>query len=163
MVSVAFLKGADKKKYGSLWSELENNFTRGKDEYPSDLTGAYNVLLNYKTPNTSQPLRNQENDGGEVTGVSLLQHGTVVAGTDGVTHARTKCYSCNLLGHFADMCPQANGGQEEVQLFQMESDENSATGSESEYYSEFTFVVVEDKSTTGILFHQQQKKGGSHP
>jgi hypothetical protein len=49
-VAIAFLKGADRKRYGGLWSELENNYTRGLDHYPTDLTGAYNLLLNYKPP-----------------------------------------------------------------------------------------------------------------
>ena len=48
--AIGFLKWADKKKYGALWSELENNFTRGLDHYPTDLTAAFNLLLNYKPP-----------------------------------------------------------------------------------------------------------------
>jgi hypothetical protein len=39
-VAIAFLKRADRKRYGGLWSELENSFTRGNDHYPSNLTGA---------------------------------------------------------------------------------------------------------------------------
>jgi hypothetical protein len=50
VLAVGFLKRADRKRYGGLWSELENNFTRGHDHYPGDLTGAYNLLLNYKAP-----------------------------------------------------------------------------------------------------------------
>jgi hypothetical protein len=49
-VAIGFLKRADRKRYGGLWSNLENLYTRGEDQYPTDLTGAYNLLLNYKAP-----------------------------------------------------------------------------------------------------------------
>jgi hypothetical protein len=49
-VVIGVLERADRKHYGGLWSNLENLFTRGKDHYPSDLTGAYNLLLNYYKP-----------------------------------------------------------------------------------------------------------------
>lgn len=47
-LALAFLKGADRKLYGMLWIELENQYTRQHDQYPADLTAAYNMLLNYK-------------------------------------------------------------------------------------------------------------------
>jgi hypothetical protein len=34
-IAMAFLKRADRRRYGALWSELENNFSRGNDQYPS--------------------------------------------------------------------------------------------------------------------------------
>jgi hypothetical protein len=48
-IAIAFLKRADKKRYGGLWSDLENQFSRGLDHFPMDLTNAHNLLLNYKT------------------------------------------------------------------------------------------------------------------
>jgi hypothetical protein len=49
-VAIGFLKRADRKRYGGLWSDLENQYTRGTGDYPPNLTGAYNLLLNYKPP-----------------------------------------------------------------------------------------------------------------
>lgn len=49
-VAVAFMKRADRNKYGNLWSNLESNFTRGHDNYPTNLTTVYNLLLNYVPP-----------------------------------------------------------------------------------------------------------------
>lgn len=49
-LAIRFLKKADRKRYGGLWSDLENQFSRGQDHYPEDLTAAYNLLLNYKPP-----------------------------------------------------------------------------------------------------------------
>lgn len=49
-IAVAFLKRADRKRYGVLWSKLENIFTLGQDQYPADITSAYNSLVTYKSP-----------------------------------------------------------------------------------------------------------------
>ena len=47
-LALSFLKRADKARYGSLWTELDNQYKRGTDQYPKDLTAAYNMLLNYR-------------------------------------------------------------------------------------------------------------------
>ena len=47
-IALSFLKRAYKPRYGSLWTDLENQYTRGTDQYPRDLTAAYNMLLNFK-------------------------------------------------------------------------------------------------------------------
>jgi hypothetical protein len=49
-IAIGFLKRANRRRYTGLWSDLENLFTRGTDQYPTDLTSAYNLLLNYKPP-----------------------------------------------------------------------------------------------------------------
>ena len=47
-LAIAFLKRSYKPKYGALVTDLENQYTRGTDQYPNDLTSAYNMLLNYR-------------------------------------------------------------------------------------------------------------------
>lgn len=91
-LAISFLKGADRKRYGGLWSDLKNNFIRGHDHNPEDLTGAYNLLLNYKAPFPQQLGRHRKNatEETQVSGVSFLQNAAVTPGTDGVTHARGK-------------------------------------------------------------------------
>jgi hypothetical protein len=58
--AIAFLKRADRKRYGGLWSELENNYTRGQDHYPDDLTGAYTIYSS--TTNLLHPKDIRENE-----------------------------------------------------------------------------------------------------
>jgi hypothetical protein len=50
VIALSFSKKVQQKEIRVLWNDLKNNFTRGKDEYPSVLTGAYNLLLNFKAP-----------------------------------------------------------------------------------------------------------------
>ena len=46
-LAFAFLRGADRVRYGRLQTDLENQYTRGNDQYPIDITSAYNLLVNY--------------------------------------------------------------------------------------------------------------------
>jgi hypothetical protein len=156
-VAIGFLKRADKRRYGGLWSDLENQFTRGTDDYPSDLTGAYNLLLNYKPPPFQQYGR-RENRGEEeeISGMTFLQNSTPVPGTDGATHERIKCYNCQNTGHYAGECPQESRDQQGVQLLQVAQDSSPSTMDET-YVSEFTFLQV-GKMPGDFSFHQSDTR-----
>ena len=43
-----FFKKSDKVRYGDLWESLQNQFTRGNDQYPEDITSAYNMITSHK-------------------------------------------------------------------------------------------------------------------
>jgi hypothetical protein len=76
-VAIGFLKRVDRKRYGGLWSDLENLYSRGEDQYPTDLTGAYNLLLNYKAPLPQAYGRRDghvNRDEEEVSGITFLQN-----------------------------------------------------------------------------------------
>ena len=45
-LAVSFLKRTYTYWYRSLWLESENQYTRGTEQYPKDVTAAYNILLN---------------------------------------------------------------------------------------------------------------------
>jgi hypothetical protein len=49
-LALVFLKRADRRRFGDLWHDLENQFTRGNDQYPIGLTAAYSLLVNFKPP-----------------------------------------------------------------------------------------------------------------
>jgi hypothetical protein len=87
-VAIGFLKRADRKRYGGLWGELKNNYTRGQAHCPNDLMGAYNLLLHYKPPPPQQQTQREKHthDNGEVSGLTFLQNAPPVPGTDGVAH-----------------------------------------------------------------------------
>jgi hypothetical protein len=156
-VAIAFLKRADRKQYGGLWSELENIYTRGQDHYPSDLTGAYNLLLNYKAPpapshGRRDPPVHTADDVSSVTGVTFLQRAAPIAGRDGIVHANITCYHCDSLGHYASECPDAKGVEDGVQMLQLGPTATISTA-ESSYQSAFTFLHLAEPSSDFIL-HQ---------
>ena len=52
-LAVLFLRKSDPKRYGSLVSELQNNHTRGTDQYPMTISHAYDMLVNYRNPQST--------------------------------------------------------------------------------------------------------------
>ena len=56
--SLALLKRADHCRFGTLWADLENQFSQGNDQYPIDLTAAYSLLVNFKPPKQEETRRN---------------------------------------------------------------------------------------------------------
>ena len=47
-IEVTFLSGLTQNKYGQLINYIHNDFRMGWDEYPNDLTRAYNLDINWK-------------------------------------------------------------------------------------------------------------------
>ena len=51
-IAVTFLLKSDGKRYGQLLRDLQNDYTRGLAGYPTTLSEAYDILINYKRPPT---------------------------------------------------------------------------------------------------------------
>jgi hypothetical protein len=88
-IALAFLKQADRHRFGDLWHDLENQFTRRNDQYPIDLTAAYSLLDNFKSPVREAPARRHipRNPGPLLTtadkdGMIFIQAGEIIAGLD---------------------------------------------------------------------------------
>jgi hypothetical protein len=53
-IATRFLTRSDPIHYGSLLAEIENAHTRGQDSYPTSLTMAYDMLVDYIDPEYSK-------------------------------------------------------------------------------------------------------------
>ena len=67
--SCAFVMNSDLKRYGRLIEELENDYTKGNDNYPRNMVKAYQLLNEYKRWNPRETIP-------EASGVAFLQQGT---------------------------------------------------------------------------------------
>ena len=70
------MKQADRCRFGTLWANLENQFSRGNHQYPIDLTAAYSLLVNSKLSKREEPRRNtrsQEAAVEEEDGMTFVQ------------------------------------------------------------------------------------------
>ena len=56
-LACAFLCQSDRKSYGKLLEELENEYTKGHSNYPTDLVTRYRMISEYKNwqPHSSVP------------------------------------------------------------------------------------------------------------
>ena len=122
----ALINGADPSRYGTLVTDLRNQYAKGKDEYPKDIVAAQNLLVIYKTPANALTPRNGGNPRNpvaaspEASALTFAQRGgaaTVtrpttpivagppVPGSDGRTLADIDCFTCRRYGHHAGECP----------------------------------------------------------
>jgi hypothetical protein len=107
-LAVAYIAASDKTHYGKLLEDLENDFTKGTNNYPVNVASAYNLVVNYK---------NYLKAGGR-----LINDTEVVSFANvrrrQVDRSKVKCYNCNVLGHYANECTEKNadnaGGNETV-------------------------------------------------
>jgi hypothetical protein len=123
-LAAALIRGSDPTRYGTLDApELANQYSKGKDEYPTNLMSAYSLLVNYRMP-MNAAVRNNNRSGNNTaeptsgvstaatldnSAVTFAQCGTSVPGTNGVLHDGVTCYRCNGTGHYACDCPAERG------------------------------------------------------
>ena len=52
-VATYFILGADRNRFGKLQHDLQDNFTRGTNQFPTTVTAAYNLLLTTDAANNA--------------------------------------------------------------------------------------------------------------
>jgi hypothetical protein len=59
--AVSFLMSSDPRRYKQLLIELENDHSKGTGNYPTTLTAAYSLIVNYRTQSFQQNNKSQQN------------------------------------------------------------------------------------------------------
>lgn len=162
LVAVAFINSVDKARFQEVSTNLENEFLKGNDQYPIDLTTAYNMLSNWRTTTVYREAPSAD-------GLSFAQ-GVVPAGdgskttTDGTlsstktTRDRSKdtCHACGKLGHHAwekNKCEKAKEGTTNVMTHEMASE--SEDDDDKSYGLSFCTSDVESDTYRGELLSQK--------
>ncbi|KAG7363644.1 retrotransposon gag protein [Nitzschia inconspicua] len=73
LLAVRFIKRSDPSRYGALIADLQNQYARGNNQYPTTLDDAYTMLTNYANP--QQKPRGDRPKKKKHQGLSFLQEG----------------------------------------------------------------------------------------
>ena len=97
----AFVINSDLRQYGRLIEGLENDYTKGNDNYPRNMVKAYQLLNEYKQWNPSATLH-------ESSGVAFSQQGNDNKSAHRTTEWKKKatCHNCGQKGHIRPECPE---------------------------------------------------------
>jgi hypothetical protein len=74
MMSMMMLSGVDKKCYGKLLEDLNNNYLAGMDNYPSDVDSTVTLLSHYQDYQSNGGHNKVDSDGGGGVETSFAQH-----------------------------------------------------------------------------------------
>jgi hypothetical protein len=142
--AIAFLKRTDKHRYGQLVTDLEYQYTRGNDQYPTGVTEAYNLIVNFKRtavarkrhPGTTRDTNRRENNNDRATTPAPPPDALAFTQNNGEAPpiATIQCYNCQQMGHYASDCsaarvPRTTGG---VNLLQCAAEEEEEDENEDE-------------------------------
>ena len=158
----ALIFKSDNARYGKLKEELENDYTKGHDNYPISVADAFQMLSNYKQYNKTQPTR---------TGVSFAQRGKGKQNNNkkGIDKdlANIECYHCHKKGHYANKCPDKKDDKNSVTTNTNVAGKNSTSkchlnmevqdmkfcfhsNNENENYMK-SWILLDNQSTTDIF------------
>jgi hypothetical protein len=110
-LAVCFLRGADRRKYGTFVTELENDYTKGTNHIPATVAAAYGLLDRVKLPDKSSLSRNDgSTPGGQQKGSQNNEvHGVVFVNKNGkIISKEVICYECGGNHYKGDpSCPNS--------------------------------------------------------
>jgi hypothetical protein len=99
-LATMFIHQSDRRRCGKLSEDLENSFTKGNDDYPSNLFSAYHLINEYKCwqPKSAAP---------DSSGVAFSQKGKgkVDSNKDDSWQKKATCHHCGEIGHIRPNCP----------------------------------------------------------
>ena len=113
MKAMVFTMGSDPTRYSLLLQTLEDGVLLGRDEYPTTITAAYD-LLQSTCPSLSKSNRfmsrfRRNNNKFKAGNLSFAQirEKDLVPGTDGKTYDKINCHGCGDPGHYKNKCPKS--------------------------------------------------------
>jgi len=113
-LGISFLLGGRSDMYEDLVIDLENDYLKGNDYFPSSVNEAYQLMSNFSKKKGSVGAPQVQR---KYNGLGFLQNSatsffqksdksTLVPGVDGITHKDVQCWTCKSTGHYSNKCPK---------------------------------------------------------
>jgi hypothetical protein len=102
LVAARFLRGASEGSRGAFLTELRNSHLNGRNEFPTTLTEAYNIML--RRDGSTAGVVTEQHGIAFATGNSS-GNGAPVCGRDGQVFPGITCHGCGSNGHYKPQCP----------------------------------------------------------
>ena len=101
-----FILHADRNRYGSLITSLQNDFLTNRDNYPKTLNDAYSRLANWKDPLSLT--RSNTPSGVSFTNIGSSSSGSSSGSSNNSNSKKSKdhitCFNCKQKGHYSNQC-----------------------------------------------------------
>jgi hypothetical protein len=157
-LATAFLKGADKTRYGKLIEDTRNSFLQGNNNFPRTVQLAYNLLVNWRQDRVG--MQGASNDGVAFAHINSIEEeddkdGESTALTTTARQHRdpatVTCFKCREKGHYANKCPNDKFVAAGTNLF-MSGEQLTSTQLLMSGIEDGDFDASE-KSCSGFSFH----------
>ncbi|KAI2508903.1 Reverse transcriptase (RNA-dependent DNA polymerase) [Fragilaria crotonensis] len=161
-LAMALIRSSDRSRYGTLITDLGNQYASGGDEYPTDVVTAKSLLVTYKTPINAPATNRNANTRGvqqaaspEASAMTFAQRSTssvTVPGTNGLTHEDIQCWTCQQHGHYAGNCPtgEATSGTTLTQYAFMLA-QSAPPPPECEHVINPDWILLDSQSTMSVF------------
>ena len=101
MQDVVFIHHSS-RRYDGLQREMENNMSKWRDEYPTTVTSAYNLILEWQPePSSMQVDKIQRNNHLEFSQHNEQGNNERIA----KIYKNITCFKCSQLSHYSGSCP----------------------------------------------------------
>ena len=133
-LAIALVKHSGRVRYSTLLDSVENQFSLGIDQYPSDMASALAILDCYIKPPTSRH-HLPDNDNVYNIDMTFVQdgNGEYTPGTDSITHDSVTCYGYQVAGNYRDKCTSSSGTlSPHMQLLQINEDDEPNIGGDGD-------------------------------
>jgi hypothetical protein len=149
-LGAGLILGADPERYSSMIRGLKNASLAGRDEWPKNVTEAYNYLSKWEGDDVNtRGSRDYE-------GVTFTNNGTTTKEPQ-PWHAKMTCRNCNKVGHIAAFCQNDKAADVNVQDTEVHEeaeqqllDALQAETNEDDYYADL--FLCEDQEHRSVSF-----------
>jgi hypothetical protein len=115
-LGVALILGADPERYSNMVRGLKNASLAGRDEWPKNVTEAYNYLSKWEGEEQNLHTNRHHQETSFVNNEDKERYKKREKDTEPQDwHVKMTCRNCNTKGHIASFCPDAKAANTNVQ------------------------------------------------